>query len=114
MYRFVHVLVPPNRAEFNFQHAASSESHWDGKSDEPASSAGVQLSDAGSCVSGFPGPGTLADHRGYQVSLREPLIASWLANTSNSLDADAPSIIPKGVKRLMPELSGRRLGDWLI
>lgn len=113
-HRFLHVSVPPNIVKTDFQNVANSESHWDGKSDEVASSAGVQLSDTASCVSGLSGAGPLADRPSYQASLREPLLTGWLANASESLPADAPSIVPKGVRRLMPERPGTHLGDWLV
>ncbi|GLB34980.1 hypothetical protein LshimejAT787_0205450 [Lyophyllum shimeji] len=113
-HRFLHVSVPPNRAQIDFENAANSESHWDGKSDEAAPSAGVLLTDTASCVSGLSGAGPLTDHPGYQPSLRQPLLVSWLANTSGCLPPDAPSIVPRGVKRLIPERAGARLGDWLV
>ncbi|KAF9464673.1 hypothetical protein BDZ94DRAFT_1255649 [Collybia nuda] len=108
------VPTPMPKSSTDIPNAVNSESNWDSKSYDFASSAGVwsNLSSTPSTYTGLSGA-TVPIHRGH--GLPSTIVAKWLADAGvNALRADAPEIAPSDSGPLLQIPYNRHVGDWLV
>ncbi|KAG5715243.1 hypothetical protein E4T56_gene3027 [Termitomyces sp. T112] len=112
---FMPIRIPDQKTRIDYEKVTESESHWDGKSEEAPSSAGVALSDATDVVSMMSNdPSPPGNTAGYYAVLRRTVITSYVAEQQEALPPEDPRIIPQGVEGMRPTPLNVPMGEWLV